>query len=148
MKNQGYNSGHRITLQDATMPKQNIEELTDFGKRLVRLRKEAGYTQVDLAKELGVSQRMISYYEGHSEYPPASVLPKLANVLNVSADELLGIQPVKKTRKPDSRLQRRMQQIEKMGSSEKRQIMQLLDAFIEREQLKQKANHGRVAARG
>ncbi|MCP5207909.1 MAG: helix-turn-helix transcriptional regulator [Hahellaceae bacterium] len=37
------------------MPKQNIEELTDFGKRLVSLRKKAGYTQVEIAEELGVT---------------------------------------------------------------------------------------------
>ncbi len=59
------------------MPKQKIDELTDFGKRMVKLRREAGYTQVELAKELGVTQRMISYYEGHSEYPPSTLLPKL-----------------------------------------------------------------------
>ena len=118
------------------MPKQNFDELTDFGKRLVKLRKTAGYTQVELAKELSVTQRMISYYEGQSDYPPASLLPKLTKLLNVSADELLGIQPIKKTRKPDTRIQRRMQQIEKMGNTERRQVMQLLDAFIEREQLK------------
>ncbi len=118
------------------MPKQNFDELTDFGKRLVKLRKTAGYTQAELAKELNVTQRMISYYEGQSDYPPASLLPKLTKLLNVSADELLGIQPIKKNRKPDTRIQRWMQQIEKMGNTERRQVMQLLDAFIEREQLK------------
>jgi len=122
------------------MPKQNIEELTDFGKRLVKLRKGAGYTQTELAKELEVTQRMISYYEGHSEYPPSALLPKMATLLGVTTDELLGITPIKRTKKPDTRLQRRFQQVEKMDSKEKRQIIQLLDAFIEREQLKQSAN--------
>lgn len=122
------------------MPKQNIEELTDFGKRLVKLRKAAGYTQTELANELGVTQRMISYYEGHSEYPPSALLPKLALLLGVTTDELLGLKPIKKTKAPDTRLQRRFQQIEKMDSKEKRQIIQLLDTFIEREQLKQSVN--------
>ncbi|MFC1751163.1 helix-turn-helix domain-containing protein [Pseudomonadota bacterium] len=119
------------------MPKQDIEALTNFGKRLVKLRKAAGYTQVELAKELEVTQRMISYYEGHSEYPPSALLPRMAQLLDVTADELLGIQPLKKVKKTDTRLQRRMQQIEKLPTKEKRQIMQLLDTFIEREQLKQ-----------
>lgn len=107
----------------------------------MRLRKAAGYTQVELAKELGVSQRMISYYEGHTEHPPSALIPQMAKLLGVTADELLGIKPVKKTRKPDTRLQRRFQQIESMGAKEKRQIMQVLDAFIEREQLKRKASN-------
>ena len=86
MKIQVYNQGHQTTPWDVVMPKQNVDELPDFGRRLVKLRKEAGYTQVELAKELGVTQRMISYYEGHSEYPPSTLLQKMAKVLNVSAD--------------------------------------------------------------
>ena len=122
------------------MPKQDMEQLTDFGKRLVTLRKKAGYTQVELARELDVTQRMISYYEGHSEYPPAAQLPKLAKVLGVSSDELLGIKPMKKTRQPDTRLQRRLQHIEKLTPARKRQILQVIDTFIENEQLRQQAS--------
>lgn len=40
------------------------------------------------------------------------------------------------TPKPDRRLQRRMQQIEKMNPREKRQVLQLIGAFVEREQLR------------
>lgn len=117
------------------MPKQKIEELTDFGRRLLKLRKAAGYTQVELAKELEVSQRMVSYYEGHSDYPPASLLPKLAEILGVSADELLGITPLKKAKKPDTRLQRRVQQIEKLPTKERRQLIQVIDTYLKAAQL-------------
>ena len=39
----------------------------------------------------------------------------------------------------DTRLKRRLQQIEKLDVTERRQIIQLIDAFIERGQLKRKA---------
>lgn len=123
------------------MSKQNIEELTDFGKRLVALRKKAGYTQVELANELGVTQRMVSYYEGHSEYPPAAMLPKLARLLNLTTDELLGLEPLKKTRQPDTRLQRRIQQIEKLPNKEKRQLVQVIDTFLKAAQLSESASN-------
>ncbi len=139
MKNQGYNSGQSNTQQGVSMPKQDFDALTDFGKRLAKLRKDAGYTQTELATELGVTQRMISYYEGHTEYPPSAILPNLANLLGVTADELLGIKPLKKTKKPDTRLQRRMQKIEKMSAAKRRQVLQVIDTFIEAEQFKQKA---------
>ena len=122
------------------MPKQKTEELTDFGKRLAKLRKTAGYTQTDLAKELGVTQRMISYYEGHTEYPPSSLLPVMVDVLNVTSDELLGIATLKKTRQPDTRLQRRIHQIDKMETTKKRQLLQIIDTFIEADQIKAKAS--------
>ncbi len=140
MQNRAYNDRHRIAPWSSPMPRKKQTEATDFGQRLASLRKAAGYTQVELAEELGVSQRMISYYESHTEHPPSALLPELAKALGVTADELLGITPVKRARKRDTRLERRFQQIEKLGPKEKRQIMQLLDAFIEREQLKQKAS--------
>lgn len=121
------------------MPKQNLDELTGFGRRLAMLRKQVGYTQVELAAELGVSQRMISYYEGQSEYPPAALLPKLAKLLNVTTDELLGIEPLKKARQPDTRLQRRFQQIDKLPSKEKRQLVQVIDTFLKTAQLPESA---------
>jgi len=135
MGKQVYNQGHLMVRESITMPKQNIDDLTDFGRRLVMLRKVAGYTQVELAKELEVSQRMVSYYEGHSEYPPASLLPRLAEVLGVSADELLGIKPLKKTKKPDTRLQRRVQQIEKLPIKERRQLSLVIDTFLKAAQI-------------
>jgi transcriptional regulator with XRE-family HTH domain len=135
MQNRDYNQAHLMVREPITMPKQKIEELSDFGRRLVRLRKAAGYTQVELAKELEVSQRMVSYYEGHSDYPPASLLPKLAEILGVSADELLGIKPLKKAKKPDTRLQRRVQQIEKLPTKERRQLIQVIDTYLKAAQI-------------
>ncbi len=142
MQNHVYNDGHRIQLWEITMPSKKSNQGSDFGQRMVELRKAAGYTQVELAKELRISQRMISHYEGRAEHPPAAVLPGLAKALGVTTDELLGLKPIKKTRKPDTRLQRRLQQIQKLDARPRKQIMQLIDTFIEAEQLKQKVNAG------
>jgi transcriptional regulator with XRE-family HTH domain len=139
MQNRGYNAGYQTTQQGQSMPKQTFDKLTGFGKRLSALRKTAGYTQTELAEELEVSQRMISYYEGQSEYPPAAMLPKLANLLGVTSDELLGIEPIKKIRQPDTRLVRRISQIDKLEPSKKKQLLNIIDTFIEAEQLKQQA---------
>jgi transcriptional regulator with XRE-family HTH domain len=72
-----------------------------FGARLAELRKAAGYTQVQLADEIGISQRMISYYEKTDDHPIAKVLRHFAQALEVSTDELLGVAPMsgKPTRK-------------------------------------------------
>lgn len=121
------------------MPKVK-ERTSDFGARLTELRKAAGYTQVELAAALGTTQRMIAYYEGRAEKAPAAFLPQMATALAVSADELLGIKPLKKGRKPDTQLHRRLQRIEKLDPKARRQITQLLDTFIEREELKLRVN--------
>ena len=111
-----------------------------FGDRLARFRRAAGYSQRELGELVGLSQRMIAYYESRAEKAPAALLPQMAAALGVSADELLGIKPLRKGRKPDTQLHRRLQRIEQLDPKAKRQITQLLDTFIEREELKQRVN--------
>jgi len=73
-------------------------------------------------------------------HPPAHLITKIAQALKITTDELLGTEPLKKEPKPrNTRLQRRLQQIEQLGAKEKRQVLQLLDTFIKREKLKKKA---------
>ena len=55
---------------------------------LATLRKAAGFTQTELANELGISQRMVAYYEQPDVTPPAHLLPGIAQMLGVSIDTL------------------------------------------------------------
>jgi transcriptional regulator with XRE-family HTH domain len=123
------------------VPKKTHHRTASFGARLAELRKAAGFTQIELAEAIGMSRRMLAYYEVESEHPPTHLLPAIAGALHITTDELLGVAPVKKApRGKDSRLQRRLQQLESLPPQEKRQALQLLDAFIERGQLKRKAS--------
>lgn len=81
---------------------------------------------------------MIAYYETESDHPPTNMLVSLAQALKVSTDALLGLEKPTQTKQPDSRLLRRMQQIDKMGAVKKRQIIQVIDTFIENDQLRSK----------
>jgi transcriptional regulator with XRE-family HTH domain len=110
-----------------------------FGERMARLRKNAGYTQRDLAKELGISQRMVAYYEGQSDHPPAHLFPALTEIFGVSTDELLGVRAVKPVKPGNQRLLQRMQRIETLPPREKKQLLALIDAFLERDALTKKA---------
>ena len=71
--------------------------------------------------------------------PLCGILPDLAQVLGVTTDQLLGIKPVRsRTNKPqDTRLWRRFKQVEKLPAKERRQLLQLIDAFLEREKLRE-----------
>jgi hypothetical protein len=59
-------------------------------------------------------------------------------VLGVSVDQLLGTKLVRSaTKKPqDTRLWRRFKQVEKLPAKERRQLLQLIDTFLEREKLR------------
>jgi len=80
---------------------------------------------------------MLVYYEKHAERPPTHILPEMAKALGVTTDQLLGVEKIKETKKSkDNRLWRRFSQVEKLPATEKKQIVQILDAFLEREKLK------------
>lgn len=125
------------------MPKRKTHVIDGFGQRLAQLRKSAGYTQVEFAAEVGITQRMVAYYEAPHAQPPANLLPLIARALGVSIDALLGVEPSRhRAKSADTRLQRRLAQIEKLSAPEGRQILQMLDALIERGQLRQKVRSG------
>ena len=73
------------------MSKRKTDVIENFGERLAQLRKAAGYTQVEFAAEVGITQRMVAYYEVPNAQPPAHLLPQMAQVLGVGADVLLGM---------------------------------------------------------
>jgi len=125
------------------MPKRKTEVIASFGDRLASLRKAAGYTQVELAAEMGITQRMVAYYEAPNAQPPAHFLPQLAQTLGVSMDVLLGLAEPRWVKKiATNRLERRLLEIEKLDPKAKRQLTQLLDTFIEGEKLKRRMNAG------
>lgn len=60
-----------------------------FEKNLVLLRKKNGMSQDELAYAIGVSRQTIYSWEAGLNYPNIIMLKKLANILEVSTDELL-----------------------------------------------------------
>ncbi len=60
-----------------------------LGKILRSLRESREYTQKDLATMIGLTPKMISFYEKEQRQPPIDVLLKLANIFHVSTDYLL-----------------------------------------------------------
>jgi transcriptional regulator with XRE-family HTH domain len=115
-------------------------ETETFGQRLARLRREAGYSQSELGRQVGVSQRMIAYYEGPSAHAPTQLLHALTEVLGVSTDALLGISVAKVgARSSNQRLWRRFKEIEKLPPTERRQLLGIIDAVLDRNRLMKRA---------
>ncbi len=69
-------------------------ELT-VGKKIAGLRKEKGMTQDDIAEMLNVSPQAVSKWENDISYPDIMLLPKIAELLGTTIDELLSSQPKK-----------------------------------------------------
>ena len=72
-----------------------MEYKETMGKRISDLRKNKGMTQEQLAQQVGVTAQAVSKWENDLSCPDISILPRLAEVLGVTTDELLGRAPVK-----------------------------------------------------
>jgi len=60
-----------------------------IGEFLATLRKAHGYTQQQVADELGISNRTLSAWEQGRAYPDILTLPALAELYGVTADEII-----------------------------------------------------------
>lgn len=62
---------------------------TTLGKRIAALRKQKELRQDDIAQLLDVSPQAVSKWENDQTCPDIGLLPKLAQILGVTTDELL-----------------------------------------------------------
>ena len=117
-------------LVQITMKERTLE---GFGKRLTAIRQSRGLTQLELAQKVGVSRRVIAYYEHEEAQPPGALLVDLAKTLQVSADHLLGLKLPKETKDPkNARLMKRLERLQKLPATDLRVVLNMVDGLIDR----------------
>ena len=62
-----------------------------FNENLRLARERKGISQKDIAENIGVAKSTYSLYESGNREPNVQTIKRIADFLNVSADELLGI---------------------------------------------------------
>ena len=105
-----------------------------LGERLTRLRKERGYTQVELANMIGIKQTIVSDYERERIRPHIEMAVRLARALEVSVDELLGASPPHSTALKNQRFLRRLKQLETLPKRDQDALVRMMDSFIKNSQ--------------
>lgn len=64
---------------------------TTLGGRIAALRKEKGMTQLELAQQMGVTDKAVSKWERDLSCPDINTVSHLAEVLGVSVEDLMQI---------------------------------------------------------
>ncbi len=70
--------------------------MKEFGELISTKRKENGYTQEALANMLDITPQAVSKWENGIGYPDITLFPAIADVFNISIDELFGRGPTVK----------------------------------------------------
>ena len=60
-----------------------------MGETISALRKEKGMTQLELAEKLHITDKAVSKWERNLSCPDTATLPRLAEILGVSLEELM-----------------------------------------------------------
>src|ERR1039457_2324330 len=102
-----------------------------IGERVARLRKERGYTQVELAEKVGIIQTIVSAIETDALKLSAEMAVRFALALGVSTDDLL--MPAERKRhvnKPSRKVLRRLESIESLPSHQQQTVLKTIDAML------------------
>ncbi len=71
--------------------------MTQLNENIRFLRKNKGWTQQELADKIGIKRSLVGAYEEGRAEPSAKKLLKFAEILNVSVDDLIGLNLKEKT---------------------------------------------------
>ena len=107
------------------------------GARLLALRKTAGLSQAGLARLVGETQANISFWERTDKPPRSDVLPKLASVLGVPIEALLGehaapqqLPQLASAPGPSGQVQRAVEEVRRLPRRQQQKIIDVVFAFV------------------
>jgi len=101
----------------------------NIGDKILKLRKEKGWSQQELAKKIGTSGPIIGRYERGEMIPSVEVAKKLANALGATMDYLVD-QTGSVTEVKDKTMLKRLMEIERLDQEDKKTIVHVIDSLL------------------
>jgi transcriptional regulator with XRE-family HTH domain len=112
--------------------------MTDFHLRLRQLRTARKITQTRVAQLLGVRPRVYTRWENGDAVPLFATVVKLADILDVSLDELAGRKETNTEAKiHNPELHRLYQKVDQLSDEDQKALLILLDSLVKRSRISQ-----------
>jgi len=103
----------------------------NLGSKISELRKQKGWSQSELAKQVEVSREIIGRYERNDAIPSIDIAKRMADAFEISLDYLVG----NADEKLDKATLSRVLEISKLKPKDKEMVFSFLDAFLTRNKL-------------
>lgn len=113
--------------------KLTVQDMAAFAERLKTLRESRKLTQTRLAELIGVNSRAYNRWERGNFVPQVDALIKIADVLNVTLDELTG--RAETTQEPtihNQKLYALLQEVDKLPDADQQALIILMDSLVKR----------------
>jgi transcriptional regulator with XRE-family HTH domain len=109
---------------------------TDIGRNIIRLREARGLSQAELGRRLGLSRRTMCSYEKSERRLPSGLIGELCTVLGVTSDQLLGVVPLQLDgRSADAKLQRKLDLVAALPETDRKVILEMIDLLARKNAL-------------
>ena len=113
------------------MSSSDQEFFKAMGTRISRARKAREFTQQDMADHLGIAQQTYAQYETGIRRIPASMLPKLAQDLGLTLEELMGTGSGSRYKPgPSSKLELQIERLRQLPRATQKVVMNMLDGVL------------------
>lgn len=124
-------------MRSKAIPTIDPEAVAAVREHIVSLRKKKGMTQTEMGKKMGVSQRVVSYYENEATDISLEALTAIAQALEVPRRKLLvdtnesGAEDIPLPRP----LQKRFEKVRKLSPKAQKSLQDYIDMLLKMEQL-------------
>lgn len=117
--------------QDMPKGRPSDSPRTEFGSRLVELREKKGFTQSQIAAQLGISSRAYAFWERKPVALQAEQIARLADIFEVSADLIVGRDvPKPKRNGPKGKLEKLFEVASDLPRVQRDRIAAILEPFV------------------
>lgn len=111
------------------------DDMQEFASSLREARKARKMTQVRLAELLNVDRRVYNRWERGAALPQLDAVVRIAQVLQISVDALVGLEAPKAPLIHNPRLHALYQQMDALSDEDQQALYVLMDSLVKRSQM-------------
>lgn len=115
---------------DKELPEIELADSKTIGERIAEVRKNKGFSQIELCEKLGIDRRLLSEYEVGRCRIYGEMITRIAIALEVDPARLLGFKQTEVTENISLRYTKRIREIEELPEHKKRALLKTLDDLI------------------